>query len=479
MSKTRIALVVWAALLSGCAQVPMADQIATQVAVRPLVDATLTALAPTLTPLPPILTRTPEHYGPPVPPFSPVPRSTMFGTPWSGSRDAGYPVPPTGTRGPTVPPTATPIPSATPSPSPIPTPLPTVAYERYSGPPFEVYFTRGGNLWWAEVGGAGERQLTFEAAGWEVDEYAPAGPEQVFVLTVRWEKARTDYGLVRRPAEVVGSLLDAPSGTRVDLLDDLPGVRVHILAVYSGEIDLLAGSDALRLDLATGERKPLERADEVRFSPDGRYEVRRELLIGAGYLFPASMARVSDLVEERHWQVEIDWLPPDADTPDWCQWAPDGRYLLLAGERKGPASIYSALYRVDLSTHGVQVLNPDGVLDFRGAAWGGDADTMLATACTGGTWPEQCEVVSIDPESGAATGLREPVPFEARYLAWVGGERLLFEVDDRVDCYEKNCPVARTTVWTALSDGSHLSPVLWAADMPQVIEASAAPTARP
>lgn len=473
----RLAVLFGCALLLGaCAQPSAGDVVATRVALAPLVDATLTALVPTLTPLPPLPpppTATAESYAPPPPPAARPP--TPEGTPYGGTRDAGYPVPPRPSAPPAPPtrrPTRTPLPS--PTPTATYTPLPTRTHGAYLGPLAEVLFLRAGNLWLAEIGGAGERQLTFEVGDWTVDEFAVSDGRVVY-LAKRWESAfGSRHDLVRTPREAVGHLLDLGSGERRVLLDDLPPGNAHLLAVWPGEVDvLIASGEALRVDLATGDREPLERAEELRVSPGARFEARLVVRWNGSTVVPADRIKVTDRETGAGWWLAIDWFPPEGPGEHWFRgWSPDGAYLLVAGRRKGPGAIYEALYLVDLTTHAVRLLNPDGALSLGAAGWAPDKSVIYTSACTdGGPYglEVRCAVGTVDIESGAFADLAHPLPFRAEEIVWLDGDWLLFAERQDAPCYGGRCRPLRVTVWAARRDGSQLSPLVWGAESPHAL----------
>jgi len=357
--------------------------------------------------------------------------------------------------------------------------LPTRTHGAYLGPLAEVVFLRQGNLWLAEIGAGNERQLTFEVGDWTVDEYVLDGL-RIFYLARRWTASRGGYDApAYAPQETIGRLLDLTSGEHRTLLDDLPPGSAHILAARPGEVDvLIAMRQALRVDLVTGEREPLERAEESRLSPDGRYEARLAVQLAGHTAYPAGELRVTDHEAGEDWSLDVDWYPPEDAGEHWFRgWSPDGRYLLVAGRRKGPGAIYETLCLADLSARTTHVLNPTGEIALRAGAWAPGADLIYASGCRA---PEhanlalRCSVGVVDPESEVYAELEHPLPFEAREIAWLDGEWLLFTERRLGSCDAwRQCGAGDTMVWAARRDGSALSPVLWAAGSLQVLEKSA------
>lgn len=461
-----------AGVMSACTLTPGAPSaadpdgvVATRVAVQVAVDATLTALHPTRTPLPPLPTPT----GPPYPwPTRDVPQ------PVTPTVEPRYPPPePTVPPVPTPPPTPVRSPTPWPTPTSTPTPLPTRVYAPYAGPAFDLLFLRGGNLWLAEVGGEGERQLTFETGDWWVTDYIVSGEHVLYLAKRHIYSWGHGHVLRNLPVEVLGRRLDPRSGESVVILDDLGPGDTHLLASQDGYVDVLSEplGVAWRVGVATGERTPLSRPEEAHTSPDGRYRASVPYQQEAGRWVALDLPLVIDLQTGKSRRVSIRGLPVAGEDSGWFHgWSPGGRYLLLAGRRE-EGTRRTVLYAVDLGSLEVRTLNPGRDPSLGWAVWAPDEEVIYATRCESASayvLSPACSLVTVDPTSGEVAELPTPVPMAARHTGWAcGGERLIFSQEHGPRFAEES---HKEVVWAVRRDGSGLIPIVWGAERPGALD---------
>ncbi len=381
--------------------------------------------------------------------------STKLPTPASSS----YVPPPT--RPTSRPVTSTPTP--VPTPSPVPPPTPT--YPPYTDNPFTVLFVRDGNLWLAEVGGSGERQLTSELPGWTVSSYSVA-PDcwRVAYSSYRNDSGRID-GLVKQVdlADGTVSVLigedNAYSEGDVRWLDATHvAFEVSEFLVAGHEKDLppwgaVQPFHSIVMDLDSGETTLVPESLELSQSPDGRYWLTGSCY----YVYECPLDyMLRDRQSGETWPVaaEIGW-------GRFLGWSPDSRQMLFSG-LDNPDSQKLWLVLVDVASREEIRIAPSDKLLF-GGGWSPDGESISYEQCAGREDPSgrpmDCALGLMD-RNGGNQQVIAPLPSDSVLLphGWTpDGRRLIL--------YDPNA----YQLWSIRRDGTDLRPIVFDADSVHVL----------
>jgi WD40 repeat protein len=398
-------------------------------------------------------------------------------TPTSASETATTTPQPTLTLRPPAPPTPrpyppltrTPAPSRTPTstltPSPIPSSTPT--YPPYLDIPFSIVFLRDGNLWLAEVGGSGERQLTAESNEWPVSGFA-VSPDGAWVAYTIYKAPPSMDALIKLVQISTGQVSvltgenDQCSEYSVKWLDATHlafRVSEHAVEEHSDR-SCFPDSDPLMahviLDLATGERTSVS-ALHLSQSPNGRYWLTCSSCT-AGYAYECSCQYV---LQDRVTGQDL----PVAESLEWPSfggWSPDGHLMLFAGMESDRDPPVRPLVIVDAATQETWKIVPEDQT-IGSAAWSPDGQTLAFIQCnpcgpeTSLPCSRTCTLWLADQRGDNPQRIPVDIPLAyagpAMCLAWTPeGSRLVFA---------RAGPVLNThTIWTVRVDGTDLQPIV-------------------
>jgi hypothetical protein len=390
---------------------------------------------------------------------TPVPRPTPILAP--AAPPSPLPYPPLSPQ-PSRTPAPSPWPSSTPTPSPVPSPTPT--YPPYAVTPFSIIFLRAGNLWLADVGGHGERQLTTESNEWPVRSFA-VSPEGDRVAYVIYKDPPSLDALIKQVQISTGQISvltgedDQCSEYDIEWLDP-----THIaFRVQGSAVPEYADSscfpedvtwDHVVLDLTTGERASV-RALQLSQSPNGRFWLTCPSC-STGYAYECSCQYVlSDLMTGQDAPVAegLDW-------PYFLGWSPDSQAMLFTTGTGREANPVLQLVIITAATREMRVITPDDRL----VAWADWSPDGQALAFIQDQLPDDgspssatCTLWLAD-ERGANPA---PIPVEmpptyagpAMCLAWTpDSSRLVFAQPGPAQNAD--------TIWTVRLDGSDLRPIV-------------------
>ena len=361
-------------------------------------------------------------------------------------------------------PTFSPSPTATVTATSTPTFTATATFLPYTGKPFTLIFIRDGNLWLAEIGGRGERQLTHEPQGWYVSNF-DVNPRGDRIAYVSWKGSlRVVDGMIKQVNLGTGKV--SPVLGEGDVLIE-GGVKwlgdshlaydyVHWYATGNSGTGVVTTPDVefgmypyfyFIIDLTTGETNHnIRKVVDISQSPDGRYWVT----CIAGYPYEPNCEFVLyDLSANQSWPVaqETGW--------GWfLGWSPDSQWMIFSNRTSFYASETDHKFFIvnSITRLGKWVILPEQ--SGGSIRWSSKSDVIAYSGCEVGREfkgeiykEEGCQIQFWNPDG---TQIKKSIPLPERFgiISWTP--------DDTRLVLQKNAE----TLWIINVDGSGLRSIL-------------------
>lgn len=382
----------------------------------------------------------------------------------------------------TIPPNHTPTsqptlsfsPEPTLSSTPKPTLTPMVTYPPYSDTSFTVAFLKKGNLWLSEIGGSGERQLTYEPSDWPVYEYDVSPTCNRIAYTV-YEGPSTIDTIVKQVDIESGSVTvltgenDPYSEVNLKWLDD-----THIAfqlqdGVVSGHtadpliVDtVITPFNHIVVDLVTGERVVVPESMLLSQSPNGHYWLT--CAKPNPYWEGGCVYKLHDRVTNKQWQIlkDLYWVGFEG-------WSPNSQFLtfwVMSGN--SPTDVTDQLKVVNPATKEERLITSEKVTNVFGI-WSPDSQTIVFSRCPkekGATSPE-CTLWLMNTDGNNLREFPLRISGGTGYIGWStengdtgidiinwtpDGSRLVFaRLGTELNLYD---------IWSVRIDGTDLRPIV-------------------